>query len=38
MRSMLSEDIRDGRFLRLIDGLLQAGYLEDWRVNEVDRG
>jgi retron-type reverse transcriptase len=25
VRSMLAEDIRDGRFLRLIDGLLRAG-------------
>lgn len=31
MRSILAEKIHDGRFLRLIDGLLQAGYLEDWR-------
>ena len=38
MRSMLSEDIRDGRFLRLIDGLLQAGYLEDWRYHETLSG
>ena len=29
--SILAEKIHDGRFLRLIDGLLQAGYLEDWR-------
>jgi hypothetical protein len=29
MRSILAEKIHDGRFLRLIDGLLQAGYLED---------
>jgi hypothetical protein len=25
MKSMLAEDIRDGRFLRLIEGLLRAG-------------
>ena len=31
MRSILAEKIHDGRFLRLIDGLLRAGYLEDWR-------
>jgi hypothetical protein len=31
LRSILAEDIRDNRFLRLIDGLLQAGYLEEWR-------
>ena len=28
LRSILAEDIHDNRFLRLIDGLLQAGYLE----------
>jgi group II intron reverse transcriptase/maturase len=38
MRSMLSEKIRDGRFLRLIDGLLQAGYLENWRYHETLSG
>ncbi|MCA1851091.1 MAG: group II intron reverse transcriptase/maturase [Beggiatoa sp.] len=38
MRSMLAEDIRDGRFLRLIDGLLQAGYLEEWRYHETLSG
>jgi group II intron reverse transcriptase/maturase len=38
MRSMLAEDIRDGRFLRLIDGLLRAGYLEDWRYHETLSG
>jgi AI2M/AI1M-like, HNH endonuclease/Reverse transcriptase (RNA-dependent DNA polymerase)/Type II intron maturase len=31
IRSILAERIHDGRFLRLIDGLLRAGYLEDWR-------
>src|SRR5205807_8345408 len=29
--SILAEHIRDNRFLRLVDGLLKAGYLEDWR-------
>lgn len=29
--SILGEKITDRRFLRLIDQLLQAGYLEDWR-------
>ncbi|MEV6983445.1 reverse transcriptase domain-containing protein [Sphaerisporangium sp. NPDC051017] len=38
MRSMLAERIHDGRFLRLIDGLLQAGYLEDWRYHETMSG
>jgi hypothetical protein len=31
MLSILREHIHDGRFLRLIETLLQAGYLEDWR-------
>jgi group II intron reverse transcriptase/maturase len=30
MLSTLGEKIRDNRFLRLIGGLLTAGYLEDW--------
>jgi group II intron reverse transcriptase/maturase len=30
MLSALGEKIRDNRFLRLISGLLTAGYLEDW--------
>jgi group II intron reverse transcriptase/maturase len=38
MRSILAEKIYDGRFLRLIDGLLQAGYLEDWRYHETLSG
>jgi hypothetical protein len=38
MRSVLAEKICDGRFLRLIDGLLQAGYLEDWRYHETLSG
>ena len=38
MRSILAEKIRDSRFLRLIDGLLQAGYLEDWRYHETLSG
>ena len=38
MRSMLAEKICDGRFLRLIDGLLQAGYLEEWRYHETLSG
>jgi group II intron reverse transcriptase/maturase len=28
---ILAENIHDGRFLRLINELLKAGYLEDWR-------
>jgi group II intron reverse transcriptase/maturase len=38
MRSILAEKICDGRFLRLIDGLLQAGYLEEWRYHETLSG
>ncbi len=38
LRSILAEKIHDGRFLRLIDGLLQAGYLEDWRYHETLSG
>mgnify|MGYP001792194360 CR=1 FL=1 len=38
LRSTLAEDIHDGRFMRLIDGLLQAGYLEAWRYHETLSG
>ena len=38
MRSILAEKIHDGRFLRLIDGLLRAGYLEDWRYHRTLSG
>ena len=31
MLSTLAEKIRDGRFLQLIERMLKAGYLEDWR-------
>jgi hypothetical protein len=34
-RSILAGKIHDGRFLRLIDGVLQAGYLEDWRYHQT---
>ena len=37
-RSILAEKIHDGRFLRLIDGLLQAGYLEEWRYHQTLSG
>jgi group II intron reverse transcriptase/maturase len=30
MLSILAGDIHDGRFLRLLRNMLQAGYLEDW--------
>ena len=36
--SILSEKIHDGRFLRLIENLLKAGYLEDWRFNATHSG
>jgi hypothetical protein len=38
MRPMLAEDIRDGRFWCLIDGLIHAGYLEEWRYHETLSG
>jgi group II intron reverse transcriptase/maturase len=38
LRSILAEKIHDNRFLRLIDGLLQAGYLEDWRYHATLSG
>ena len=38
MLSILAEKIHDNRFLRLIDGLLQAGYLEDWRYHATLSG
>ena len=31
MVGILAEKIHDGRFLRLINRMLKAGYLEDWR-------
>ena len=38
MVEILSEKIHDGRFLRLIKQMLQAGYLEDWRWNATLSG
>lgn len=35
---MLAERIHDGRFLALIGGLLEAGYLEDWTFNRTLSG
>jgi hypothetical protein len=32
-----AEKIHDNQFLRLVDGLLQAEYLEDWRYHETLR-
>jgi group II intron reverse transcriptase/maturase len=36
--NILSERIEDGRFIRLIEGLLKAGYLEEWRFNATLSG
>lgn len=36
--SILREDIRDNRFLRLMDGLLKAGYCEQWTHNPTLSG
>lgn len=33
LQEILAESIHDGRFLRLIGELLQAGYLEEWKYN-----
>jgi group II intron reverse transcriptase/maturase len=38
MIEVLAERIHDGRFLRLIERMLQAGYLEDWRWNATLSG
>jgi group II intron reverse transcriptase/maturase len=34
----LSENIHDGRFIKLISKLLDAGYLEDWRYHQTLSG
>jgi retron-type reverse transcriptase len=36
--AILRETIHDERFIRLISGLLKAGYLEDWRWNQTYSG
>jgi group II intron reverse transcriptase/maturase len=36
--SVLSEKIHDGRFIRLVKHLLDAGYLEEWRFNQTLSG
>ncbi len=36
--SLLSEKIHDGRFIRLVKQLLDAGYLEDWKYNQTLSG
>jgi group II intron reverse transcriptase/maturase len=38
MLSILREKIHDNRFLRLLAGLLHAGYLEEWRYNATLSG
>jgi group II intron reverse transcriptase/maturase len=38
MITILSENIHDNRFLRLIHNMLQAGYLEDWTWNATLSG
>ena len=38
MLSILREAIHDNRFLRLIDNLLKAGYLEEWRYHRTLSG
>jgi group II intron reverse transcriptase/maturase len=36
--NILRENIHDNRFIRLIDNLLQAGYLEEWSYNTTYSG
>lgn len=36
--NILREKIHDNRFIRLISGLLDAGYLEDWKYNATYSG
>jgi group II intron reverse transcriptase/maturase len=36
--SILAEQIHDNRFLRLIEGMLKAGYLEDWAYHKTLSG
>lgn len=38
LMGILAEKIHDNRFLRLIRNLLDAGYLEEWRLNETYSG
>jgi len=35
---IIQRDIHDGRLVKLIDGLLKAGYMEDWRYNDTLSG
>jgi group II intron reverse transcriptase/maturase len=34
----IKEKIQDGRFVHLIEGLLKAGYMEDWKLNKTLSG
>jgi group II intron reverse transcriptase/maturase len=36
--NILRDDIKDNRFLRLVENLLKAGYMEDWRYNATLSG
>jgi group II intron reverse transcriptase/maturase len=38
MVKMLAEKIHDNRFLRLMQNMLRAGYLEDWKFNATPSG
>jgi group II intron reverse transcriptase/maturase len=38
LRSILSEQLHDNRFVQLLVGLLQAGYLEDWKYHATLSG
>jgi group II intron reverse transcriptase/maturase len=38
MMRILAEKIRDERFLRLVNAMLKAGYLEDWEWHETHSG
>jgi len=36
--NILRKKIHDGRFIALVEGLLKAGYLEDWKFNRTHSG
>lgn len=38
LSSILEKNIHDGRFIRLISNMLEAGYLEDWKFNQTISG
>lgn len=35
---ILSKNIQDGRFIRLVGNMLKAGYIEDWQFNQTISG